>query len=211
MILDRPKRRAETIVGQICVNNDEEPQDRIERFHRALKEAGTVYGFKGTGHGGYLARDRHLSVDCTVIITAIVHKEPLRSRWARALDKIRTEYGLELTWEETEVAEKYFVKPLFERTDQEYLDQFCQEYGIERKLAVVPLDHFIPPGTPPMKITSTTGGTSNLDVNITGYTSEPLRGQSVDITIMDEVDDVATEVRERKTMGVGEWVEWWRL
>ena len=99
MILDRPKRRAETIVGVLGISCRSVPYTTREIINRAFDEIGREY-------------DMTISIgtcpvaELPVTITAIVHKEPLRSRWARALDQIRREYGLTLEWEETEIEER---------------------------------------------------------------------------------------------------------
>jgi hypothetical protein len=107
MIIDKPKRRAETIAGLLEVSGgDKSTVARDQRTRRALKDAGNHFGLTiSIGEmTGYLHTSRNFA---RLTITAVIHSESLESRWARALDMIRDQYGLEIEWEREEVREKF--------------------------------------------------------------------------------------------------------
>lgn len=103
MILDRPKRKAETIVGLLDCHSKEEPIQRACRLDRAIDDIGPRFNLSISK--GNCISTRDFGFQAAITITAIVHKEPIRSRWVRAMDVIRDEYGLDLEWQETTISE----------------------------------------------------------------------------------------------------------
>jgi hypothetical protein len=109
MILDKPKRRAETMVGLLEVSGgDKSTVARDQRTRRALKDAGDHFGLTiSIGEmTGYLHTSRNFA---RLAITAVIHSESIESRWARALDMIRDQYGLTIEWEREEVWENQLL------------------------------------------------------------------------------------------------------
>lgn len=123
------KRKAESIVGVVTVDSEETTLRRVFRLDRAINEIGQRFNLticKCDASGKLIG-----SFNATLTITAIVYQEPLRSRWARALDTIREEYGLSIEWEETEVKERLRTrKPEMAETVNEWSRRIVDSLGI---------------------------------------------------------------------------------
>jgi hypothetical protein len=94
------------MVGVVKVDSDESHLGRVLRLGRALKDAEKKFDlFIKKGKSTWSMRTFDPS-ESPITITAIIHKESLESRWARALDMIRDQYGLEIEWERGEITEE---------------------------------------------------------------------------------------------------------